>query len=222
MSNIYLLFFSLYWAQGLPVGFMTHALPVILRANGVSLTQIGGFGLLMLPWAIKFLWSPWVDRYGSSRWGHYRVWIISTQVLTIITLILISFMSLQSLQQHWQLAIFFYALLCMNTIGATQDIATDGLAVKQLRQHQQSWGNTFQVIGSRLGFIVGGGAVLWAMDWLKWQNTFLLLAFMVAFNTIPILFFQESKVHLHATKLTTPIRQTYIRYFFQNKTMHTW
>ena len=34
--NVYILLFSLYWAQGLPVGFMTHALPVILRAQGVS------------------------------------------------------------------------------------------------------------------------------------------------------------------------------------------
>ncbi len=49
LRQTYLLLFSLYWAQGLPVGFMTHALPVILRAQGVSLAHIGGFGLLMLP-----------------------------------------------------------------------------------------------------------------------------------------------------------------------------
>ena len=46
-AQLYLLFFSLYWAQGLPVGFMTQALPVILRMQGVSLAHIGGFGLLM-------------------------------------------------------------------------------------------------------------------------------------------------------------------------------
>lgn len=34
--RLYVLLFSLYWAQGLPVGFMTHALPVILRSQGVS------------------------------------------------------------------------------------------------------------------------------------------------------------------------------------------
>ena len=44
--------------QGLPVGFMTHALPVILRAQGVSLAHIGGFGLLMLPWSIKIFGLP--------------------------------------------------------------------------------------------------------------------------------------------------------------------
>ena len=61
--TLYVLLFSLYWAQGLPVGFMTHALPVILRAQGVSLAHIGGFGLLMLPWSIKIFWAAYVDRY---------------------------------------------------------------------------------------------------------------------------------------------------------------
>ncbi len=67
--------------QGLPVGFMTHALPVILRAQGVSLAQIGGFGLLMLPWSIKVFWAPVMDRYGSLGFGHYRSWIIPLQLL---------------------------------------------------------------------------------------------------------------------------------------------
>ncbi|MEG1093022.1 MAG: MFS transporter, partial [Acinetobacter sp.] len=83
MRNIYILLFSLYWAQGLPVGFMTHALPVILRAEGVSLAHIGGFGLLMLPWSIKIFWAPWVDRYGKKSQGHYRSWIIPLQWLSV-------------------------------------------------------------------------------------------------------------------------------------------
>lgn len=66
----------------------------------------------------------------------------------------------------------FITLLVMNGIGATQDIATDGLAVNILKNEQQHWGNTFQVIGSRLGFIVGGGAILWLLDFLHWQMTF--------------------------------------------------
>jgi hypothetical protein len=63
-------------------------------------------------------------------------------------------------------------LLCINLTGATQDIATDALAVNLLKNDQLHWGNTFQVIGSRLGFIVGGGVVLWCLDWLYWQKHF--------------------------------------------------
>ena len=52
LRQVYVLLFSLYWAQGLPVGFMTHALPVVLRAQGVSFAQICGFCLLLLALAV--------------------------------------------------------------------------------------------------------------------------------------------------------------------------
>ena len=115
MRNLYVLLFSLYWAQGLPVGFMTHALPVILRAQGVSLTHIGGFGLLMLPWSIKVFWAPLVDRYGSTK-GHYRSWIIPAQLLSVIVLIILSFIPIEALNQPVYLLAFFVALLFMNGI----------------------------------------------------------------------------------------------------------
>ncbi len=63
---------SLYVSQAIPLGFFTVALPAILRARGVSLQNVGLLSALALPWLIKFLWAPFVDRYGSQRWGHYR------------------------------------------------------------------------------------------------------------------------------------------------------
>lgn len=212
-SQVYVLLFSLYWAQGLPVGFMTHALPVILRVQGVSLAQIGGFGLLMAPWAMKVLWAPWVDTYDRGRWGHYRSWILVTQAASIIILIILSFLPIDALNHPTYLLMFFIALLSMNTMGATQDIATDGLAVNLLRSDQQHWGNMFQVMGSRLGFIVGGGAILWAMDLLTWQPTFLILALLVFFNTLPILRFKEP-VHALTTQHVVPMTS--------NRSAQTW
>jgi len=52
---------SLYAAQGLPFGFFTLALPVLMREAGWSLTAIGLLQVLALPWLLKFLWAPWVD-----------------------------------------------------------------------------------------------------------------------------------------------------------------
>ena len=125
IRNVYILLFSLYWAQGLPVGFMTHALPVILRAQSVSLAQIGGFGLLMLPWSIKVFWAPVLDRFGITRFGHYRSWIIPLQFLTVLVLIGLSFLPIDGLNQPIYLWAFFVGLLSMNLLGATQDIATE-------------------------------------------------------------------------------------------------
>ena len=232
LPQLYLLLFSLYWAQGLPVGFMTHALPVILRAEGVSLTHIGGFGLLMLPWSIKIFWAPLVDQHGSNTKGHYRSWIIPMQLLTIVVLIILSFLPIESLNQPIYLLLFFMVLLSMNLVGATQDIATDGLAVNILKNDQQHWGNTFQVIGSRLGFIVGGGAVLWALDWLHWQATFLCLAALVFLNTLPILFYREPmKVKVSERSLPEAKHQQqtilqaikrYLAYFTETRTLLMW
>ncbi|WP_347473770.1 MFS transporter [Acinetobacter thermotolerans] len=222
--NIYLLLFSLYWAQGLPVGFMTHALPVILRAQGVSLTHIGGFGLLMLPWSIKVFWAPLVDRYGSAAKGHYRSWIIPTQLLSVIVLIILSFMPIDALNQPVYLLAFFVALLFMNGVGATQDIATDGLAVNILKNEQQHWGNTFQVIGSRLGFIVGGGAILWLLDILQWQTTFLILAALVFLNTLPVLLYKEPQRYSldHSTSEQKFQIKSYFQYFIQQPELRCW
>ena len=226
MRNTYILLFSLYWAQGLPVGFMTHALPVILRSEGVSLAHIGGFGLLMLPWSIKIFWAPWVDRYGSRTKGHYRSWIIPLQWLSVAVLIGLSFLPIQALNQPLYLLLFFITLLLMNGIGATQDIATDALAVNILKNEQQHWGNTFQVIGSRLGFIVGGGAILWLLDLLQWQATFLLLAALVFLNTLPILFYKEpehAKISMQATAQPALSNiKTYFRYFWSDSTLARW
>lgn len=228
-QNLYLLLFSLYWAQGLPVGFMTHALPVILRAEGVSLAHIGGFGLLMLPWSIKIFWAPWVDRHALSRLGHYLSWILPTQFLTVGVLCILSFFPVQALDQPIYLFAFFISLLFMNLTGATQDIATDALAVNLLKHDQQHWGNTFQVIGSRLGFIVGGGAVLWCLDWLTWQPTFLLLATIVFLNTLPVWLFKEPQHSSHTSRELKLNQQNlvlkikaYLRYFSQNKELRSW
>ena len=210
---------------------MTHALPVILRAQGVSLTHIGGFGLLMAPWALKVFWAPWVDQHGSAQFGHYRSWIIPTQMLTVLILLLLSFLPIVSLNDPMYLLGFFIALLLMNTVGATQDIATDGLAVTMLKGDQQSIGNMLQVMGSRLGFIVGGGAILWALDWLHWQSTFVILAGIVLLNTLPIIFFTEPNHFAIQSKrqvLKTPKShfivsiQHYLQYFLHSKLLLSW
>ena len=188
-----MLLLSLYLAQGLPVGFLTQALPAILRKNNVSLAAIGGFGLLMAPWGLKFLWAPLVDRYYSASWGQSRSWIIPSQILVVLLLGILVFLEPSQLASPVILLGFFIVLFLINLMGATQDIATDGLAVRLLQKTHQQWGNAIQVLGSRLGFIVGGGAVLLLLDIWSWPIVFGLLTLLVFLNGLPIFFFKEPK-----------------------------
>ncbi|MCH9685972.1 MAG: MFS transporter, partial [Deltaproteobacteria bacterium] len=67
---------TLYFSQGLPFGFFSQALPAVMRQQGISLATIGLSTLLALPWGLKFLWAPLVDRTGDVRGGRRRAWLL--------------------------------------------------------------------------------------------------------------------------------------------------
>ena len=187
---------SLYFSQGLPYGFFSSALPTLLREQGVSLGSIGLANLLALPWALKFFWAPMVDRFGSSRFGVRRSWILPLQLLAILTLV-----GLGSLDPTSGLGLILACVLLTNLIAATQDIATDGLAVELLKPQERGLGNSIQVGGYRVGMIVGGGVLLVIIGAVGWTPSFLALAAVLAAASVPILLYREPAAP------TAPVRQ---------------
>ena len=103
---------TLYFAQGLPSGFITQALPAILRSYDVSLEMIGWSGLLLAPWALKFLWAPVVDRYFSPKLGRARSWILPLQLISAMIVMAVGLFDPTLLAQPtmvWSLyALYFY------------------------------------------------------------------------------------------------------------------
>jgi len=181
---------SLYFAQGLPSGFLAHALPALLREYGVSLEYIGLLKLLALPWFLKFLWAPFVDRAEIARLGDHRGWILLMQSLLATLILLISFFPPDTLFGSLIIG-FFVVVLFINTTAATQDIATDGLAVKLLPPRWRGLGNSIQVSGFKLGMIISGSLLLLSVDKLGWALSFQLLALSIVLLLIPALFFKE-------------------------------
>jgi hypothetical protein len=162
---------ALYFTQGLPFGFFTQALPVLLRKEGLSLREIGLTSLLALPWALKFLWAPLIDRYSLPVLGRFNSWIVPLQLGSITILCALG---LQGTLSH--VRFLMAAFLLLNLIAATQDIATDGLAVEMLAERERGLANGLQVAGYRVGMIVGGGALLVLYDRLGSSGTFLAMA----------------------------------------------
>lgn len=185
------LLLSLYFAQGLPAGFLTQALPAILRQYHVSLEMIGWTGLLLLPNAVKFLWAPAVDHHYSQKIGQSRSWILPSALIAILILTAIALFDPTSLVQTQSVVILFSLLFVLNIVGATQDIATDGLAVRMLGSKTRSAGNAVQVTGYRLGLIIGGGVLLIVIDYASWSFVFFTMIGLIAMNTLPVLFFKE-------------------------------
>lgn len=153
----------LYVTQALPLGFFVVALPAILRTRGASLEQVGFLGVLAVPFLLKFLWAPLVDRFGAAS-GHYRSWLLWLQALAIVTVIAIA--GLDPLADGT--ALLGLGALFM-VLAATQDVATDGLAVRLLWHEDRGVGNGIQVGGYYLGQILGGGGVLVLVDRFGWS-----------------------------------------------------
>ncbi|MCP3098750.1 MFS transporter [Myxococcus sp. K15C18031901] len=177
---------SLYLSQGLPFGFFTQALPVLLRHQGLSLPAIGLTHLLALPWALKFLWAPLMDRHGSARWGRRRGYILPLQLLAAGLLLSLALPE-GTVDTRWLMA----AVLGVNLLAATQDVATDGLAVHLLSPSERGWGNGIQVAAYRVGMILGGGVMLAIFDQTGWRVTFLALGATLLLATLPIALHRE-------------------------------
>jgi PAT family beta-lactamase induction signal transducer AmpG len=177
---------SLYFSQGLPFGFFTQALPVMLRKQNVSLGAIGLSSLLAAPWALKFLWAPVVDRHYVPRVGRRRSWILPLQLGGVVILALLAGLPLAT-----SMPALMSAVLILNLIAATQDIATDGLAVEMLEPEERGFANGLQVAGYRVGMIVGGGVLLIFFDRLGASGTFLAMSALTAVATLPVLVARE-------------------------------
>lgn len=178
---------SLYTSQFLPSAFFFQALPIFLRQQGVSLQVIGLMGLLTLPWMLKFLWAPLIDRYGFRRWGHYKSWIIIFQILKVMALIACASIDASNS------VLLFGGVFVVVTLAATQDIATDALAVRLLAPHERGWGNGIQSAGRPIGGILGGGVMLLVLDQLGWSLSVGILAAGVLVALLPLFWYQEPR-----------------------------
>jgi MFS family permease len=175
------LLIALYTAQGLPFGFFTLALPVLLREAGYSLKEISLLSLISLPWVLKFIWASALD-YSGRR----RLWLIGFQVASVIAALLLTQADPSDGLRAMIVAAFFFSI-----IAASQDVITDGLAIRMLDSRERGLGNAIQVGAYRFGMILGGGLLLKVFARTDWQVTFLCMAGLLAVTVIPTLFLKE-------------------------------
>lgn len=178
---------ALYLSQGLPGGLIAHALPAFLREAGWSLTVIGSLKLLALPWLLKFIWAPYTDNRGTFE--QRRQWIVRMQLLCALSLFALSFFVSRPDVEF--LALSLVCLLLLNLSSSTQDIATDGLAASLSPPGRLGIVNSIQVIGYKVGMLIGGSALLYFSGWVPITNLMLCLASFLIVLLVPLFLFQR-------------------------------
>lgn len=158
---------ALYLVQGLPFGFQAEALPSLMAERGLTLESIGYSSALAAPWMAKAFFAPVVDRFGSSRIGRRKSWILPLTALLAAAAFVAALFARGSSLTPLMVLIFL-----MNLFAAMQDIAVDGLAVDLLEPSELGAGNAIQVVGYRLGMIASGGLLVWASKFIGWDGLF--------------------------------------------------
>ncbi|MDR0823720.1 MAG: MFS transporter [Prevotella sp.] len=178
-------FFCLYIAQSIPMSFFSTVIPVIMRQQNFSLETIGLLQLLKLPWIIKFLWSPIVDR-STFRLKDFKRWIFSSELIYASIIFAVSFLDF-----HATPYLIIGLVVLSFAASATQDIVTDSLAVLSFDKKDKSLANSMQSMGGFAGAMIGGGALLLLYHKFGWGNLLPFLALFVIIALVPLLFFRN-------------------------------
>lgn len=177
-------FFNLYIMQKIPMAFFSTVIPVIMRQHNFSLEVIGMLQFLKLPWILKFLWSPSIDR-SCKKVSDYKCWIFTSEIIYALIIFSIAFLDLK-VTPFLVIGLIIMAFVA----SATQDIATDALAVISFSNKDKSLVNSMQSIGGFAGAMIGGGGLLLIYNKMGWHNLLPFLALFVLLAIVPLFFFK--------------------------------
>ena len=188
---------ALSFASGFPFGLVNETLPVYLRTHGAGLVEIGLISAVSFPWTFKFIWSPLVDRVGSRR-----QWIVGCLGgLTLLTLVL-GTMELGELAR-W----FWFILVLMVTLSATQDIAIDAYTIEITTTRELGVANSVRIAAYRVAMFTAGGLLIWLAGRQGWPVSFLTGATIIGALTIAALFIPEAtRTAVSSVPLWEPLR----------------
>jgi PAT family beta-lactamase induction signal transducer AmpG len=166
MASIALLGF----ASGLPFYLTNRTMQAWLAQDGIDLSTIGFLSLVGLPYSLKFLWAPLLDRYSLPLLGRRKGWILATQFLLAASIAAMA----------WQEPRTALTALALNAaaiafFSATQDVTVDAYRVDTLRRDETAAGASVGVLGYRVALIVTGSLAFILAESIGWAAVYLRL-----------------------------------------------
>lgn len=204
-------FFSLYIAQSIPKSFFSTVIPVLMRQESFSLTAIGLLQLIKLPWILKFLWSPYVDSQCDSL-KSYKRWITYSEICYAVLIFTVALLDLKT-----DIILIAVLVIASFAASATQDIATDALAVRSFNRKDKSLVNSMQSMGSFAGTMIGSGVLLLLFKEMGWNVILPYLALFVLVALIPLSFLKKRHLRESATPRPKAKGKDLLLFFKQKK-----
>jgi len=185
MAVVLLLGFS----SGIPLALTGTTLQAWMKTENVDLTTIGLFSLVGLPYALKFLWAPFMDRYTPPFLGRRQGWIVIAQLLLVASIATMGFFN--PAQTPWIVAAL---AMLVAFFSASQDIVVDAYRTDLLERDEVGPGASLYVTGYRIAMLVSGAVALILADHLPWRVVYLIMAGTMAIGLLAAFFAPSPRV----------------------------
>jgi len=180
---------------GLPLLLTITVLQAWMKEEGVDLTVIGMMALVGLPYTLKFLWAPVLDRFTLPFLGRRRGWLLVAQVALMFSISGLGFTDPG--KSPWMVA--FIAFL-VTFFSASQDIVVDAYRREDLPDEELGLGASLYVNGYRVGMLLASGGGLIMADHMPFSMVYLVMAVCMLPGVLTTLLAPEPDIHDSAPK----------------------
>lgn len=178
------------FSSGLPLALTAATLGYWLADANINKASIGLFGAVATPYALKFLWAPFMDSLPlpilTRLLGRRRGWILATQLALVGALMFLAFARPEI--NPWMTAL---AALLVAFASASQDIVIDAYRVERLKPHEQGQGAAMAQLGYQLGMIAAGFGALHLAARIGWQGAYFAMAGLMGVGILTALVMRE-------------------------------
>ena len=167
------------FSSGLPLALTGGTLQAWLTVSGTDIMTIAWFSWIGIPYLLKFLWSPLMDRYVPPFLGRRRGWMLLTQLALVAG---IAGMAVSSPNANlWLLGCL---ALWVAFASASQDIVIDAYRTDLLPAQERGMGAAVSVLGYRIAMLASGGLALILADQIGWRQTFFVMAALMSIGLL--------------------------------------
>ncbi len=180
-TNAWLWIPSLYFASGLPYHAITSISDIMYKDMGISNTSIALYtSILLIPWTIKPLWSPFVEMMSTRR-----KWTLYSQLLLALCFAAVAL----AVPSGNFLLLTLAAFMVGAFVSSTHDIALDGFYIIALPEDKQAFFSGIRNTFYRIATVFSSGILVMlanklghhlGSDTLAWSATFATTALIMA------------------------------------------
>jgi PAT family beta-lactamase induction signal transducer AmpG len=176
---------------GVPLLLTISVLQAWMKEEGVDLTVIGMMALVGLPYTLKFLWAPFLDRFRLPFLGRRRGWLLVAQVALIFSIASLALTDPGN--NPWLVA---FAAFLVTFFSASQDIVVDAYRREDFPDEELGLASSLYINGYRLGMLLASGGGLILADHMSFPSVYLIMAACILPGLVTTLLAHEPEVNV--------------------------